>query len=253
MNKAKNKQRSVIMALVLMAIFAAGPSLFGQQTFGTTIYLDYTYYMSKSGPKTMAPPGTPSFKNNFFNFRRAYFTYENKINDNLKFRFRYDADSTANLTSVDVKTGSTKKDDKLRPFIKHVYLDYAGLLPNSSLKIGMTETLTFKIAEEKWGYRSVAKTLMDGYKDVTGKEIDATSADLGASFAHTVSKYFRYAAMISSGSHYSHVEGDKYKKLMAQVQILPMPGLTLAGYMDYEQQARRGISQGLYLQGRRIS
>ena len=237
MNKPSNRQRSVIMALAFMTLLPAGASLFGQQTFGTTIYLDYTCYMSKSGPKTMAPPDTPSFKNNFFNFRRAYFTYENKINDNLKFRFRYDADNTANLTSVDVKTGSTKKDDKLRPFIKHVYLDYAGLLPNSSLKVGMTETLTFKIAEEKWGYRSVAKTLTDGYKDVTGKEIDATSADVGVSFTHNVSKSFRYAAMVSSGSHYSHIEGDKYKKLMAQVQILPLPGLTFAGYVDYEQQA----------------
>ena len=38
--------------------------------------------------------------NNFFVFRRAYFTYENKINDNLKFRFRIDADNTANVTGV---------------------------------------------------------------------------------------------------------------------------------------------------------
>ena len=36
----------------------------------------------------------------------------------------------------------------------------------------MIETLTFKPAEERWGYRSVAKTLLDGYKDVTKKDID---------------------------------------------------------------------------------
>src|SRR4030042_243281 len=71
-------------------------------------------------------------------------------------------------TPIYLTKGSTKKDDKFRPFIKHLYLDYAGLLPNSSLKIGMTPTLTFESAEARWGYRSVAKTLVDGYKAITG-------------------------------------------------------------------------------------
>ncbi|MDH7511712.1 MAG: hypothetical protein QHH14_02055 [Clostridiales bacterium] len=202
-----------------------------QQAFTTTIYFDYAYYLSNDGPVTSAA------KDNFFAFRRAYFTYENKINDNLKFRFRYDADNTANITSVDFAKGSTKKDDKLRPFIKHLYFDYAGLIPNSSLKVGMTETLTFKPAEDRWGYRSVAKTLLDGYKDVTGVDIDATSADLGASLTGSLAKYVRYGLMVSNGSHYSHAENDKWKKLMAQVHLVPVAGLSLLGYVDYEKQS----------------
>ena len=39
------------------------------------------------------------------------------------------------------------------------------------LKIGMTETISFKVAEDRWGFRSVAKTLVDGYKDITGVDI----------------------------------------------------------------------------------
>ena len=35
------------------------------------------------------------------------------------------------------------------------------------LNVGMIETLTFKPAEERWGLRSVAKTLVDGYQDIT--------------------------------------------------------------------------------------
>src|SRR4030042_632969 len=120
------------------------------QTFGTTIYFDYTNFLSKSGPISS------NAKNSFFAFRRAYFTYENRINDNLRFRFRYDADSTANLTSVDLTKGSTKKDDKLRPFIKHLYLEYSNLLPNSTIKVGLAETIQFKFAEDRWGYRSCA-------------------------------------------------------------------------------------------------
>jgi hypothetical protein len=236
----KGDMRKLTLATVLLLAAAATGALAQTatpppQTFGTTIYFDWTQYLTKDGVRTTT--AGPGFKNNFFAFRRAYFTYENKIGDNLKFRFRYDADNTANLTSVDVKTGAAKKDDKLRPFIKHIYLDYAGLLPNSSLKIGVTETLTFKPAEERWGYRSVAKTLMDGYKDVTGVEIDATSADLGASLTGSFNKYLRYGVMVSNGSHYSHAENDKWKKLMAQATLVPLAGFSLVGYMDYEKQS----------------
>jgi len=218
----------ILLALGLVLLGAGMVS--AQQTFNTTIYFDYTNYLSNNGPVTSAP------KNSFFTFRRGYFTYENKINDNLKFRFRYDADNTANLTSVDVKTGSTKKDDKFRPFIKHLYLDYAGLLPNSSLKIGMTPTLTFEMAEARWGYRSVAKTLLDGYKDITGVEIDASSADIGASLTGSLAKYVRYGVMFYNGAGYSHPEGDKYKKIAGNIQLIPVAGLSVVGYLDYEKQ-----------------
>jgi hypothetical protein len=218
------------LGLVLGLLLSVSNLAQAQQTFNTTIYFDYTNYLSKGGPVTSAA------KNNFFAFRRAYFTYENKINDNLKFRFRYDADNTANLTSVDIKTGSTKKDDKLRPFIKHIYLEYSGLLPNSSLKIGMTETIQFKIAEDRWAYRSVAKTIMDGYKDITGVEVDAPSADLGASLTGSLAKYVRYGFMVSNGCGYSHAESDKFKKVAGQVHLIPLAGVSVVGYMDYEKQ-----------------
>ncbi len=214
-----------------------------QQTFNTTIYFDYTNYLSKDGPVTSAA------KNNFFAFRRAYFTYENKISDNLKFRFRYDADNTANLTWVDIKTGSTKKDDKLRPFIKHIYFDYAGLLSNSSLKIGMTPTLTFEMAEARWGYRSVAKTLVDGYKDITGVEIDASSADIGANLTGRLAKYVRYGVMFYNGAGYSHAESDKYKKIAGNIQLIPVAGLSVVGYMDYEKQDKDNSATTYKLDG----
>jgi len=219
-----------LTALGLLAVSNLG---FGQQTFGTTIYYDYTFNLTNNGYLT----GTDAAKalNNKFNFRRAYFTYENRWGD-LRFRFRYDADNTANLTSVDVRTGSTKKDDKLRPYMKHLYLQYDNLIPNASLKIGMADTITFKLAEDRWGYRSVAKTLLDGYKDVTGVEIDATSADLGASFSGAFAKEVRYQFQVTNGTHYSHAENDKHKKFMGQLQLVPAAGLNVVGYVDYEKQ-----------------
>jgi hypothetical protein len=226
------KNAAVRVPLIIGLVLLSAGMMSAQQTFNTTIYFDYTNYLSNNGPVTSAP------KNSFFAFRRAYFTYENKINDNLKFRFRYDADNTANLTSIDLVKGSTKTDDKLRPFIKHLYLDYAGLLPGSSLKIGMTPTLTFEMAEARWGYRSVAKTLLDGYKDVTGVDIDASSADIGASLTGGISKYVRYGAMFYNGAGYSHPEGDRFKKFAGNLQLIPVAGLSVVGYIDYEKQAK---------------
>ncbi len=232
--KSSAGPRTLAVGLLFAALSAAAAPVFSQQTFSTTVYFDWTRFVTNDGYRTSAD------KDNYFAFRRAYFTYENKINDRLKFRFRLDADNTANLTgvTVDPDTGgvTTKTDDKLRPFIKNIYLEYSNLIPNSAIRAGMIETLTFKAAEDHWGYRSVAKTMMDGYKDVTGVDLDASSADLGASLTGSASKYIRYGVMVSNGSGYSHAEGDKYKKIMAQAQFVPMAGLSLVGYVDYEKQ-----------------
>lgn len=217
-------------AVVLPAQTATPPP----QTFTTTIYYDYSFNMTNNGYLT----GTDAAKalNNKFNFRRAYFNYENKISDTLKFRFRYDADNTANVTSVDFVKSSTKKDDKLRPYVKHIYIEWSPDFLQSKFNIGMIETLAFKPSEDRWGYRSVAKTIVDGYKDITGVEIDATSADLGVTWKGTVSKEIRFALGVHNGSHYSHAETDKYKKISGYLQIVPVSGLSVVGYMDTEKQ-----------------
>jgi len=211
------------------------------QTFTTTIYLDYRYFLSNAGPTTLKPSSdATAYLNNQFVFRRAYFTYENKINDNLKFRFRIDADNTANVTGVTL-TGSPVsgvalgKDDKLRPFIKHLYLEYANfLVPKMVLNVGMIETLTFKPAEERWGLRSVAKTLVDGYQDITKASIAATSADIGATLKYSIAKRFRLAAGFYNGAHYSHAETDQYKEIELQAQFTPVAGFSVVAYMDSE-------------------
>jgi hypothetical protein len=224
----RNKILRVALALGFLILGQA--ALSAQQALTTTIYLDYTYFLTNKGPLTTPPPANPNFMNNFFTFRRAYFRYENRISNNLKFRLTYDADC---VKAVDA---SGKKDDKLRPFIKHLNFEWSNLVPNSSIKVGMTDTLTFKLAEDRWSYRSVAKTLTDGYKNVTGVEIDASSADLGASISGSISKQVRYGFMVANGAGYAHPEGDKYKKLAAQLQLIPLAGFSLVGYIDYEKQ-----------------
>ena len=101
----------------------------------------------------------------------------------------------------------------------------------------MIETMAFKLSEDRWGLRSVAKTFADGYKDITGESIDMTSADMGITWKGVVSKELRFGLGVHNGSHYSHVEGDKYKKFSGYVQIVPVNGISLVGYADMERQA----------------
>jgi hypothetical protein len=226
--------------LVLALLVLPSAALFAQQTFSTTIYLDYRYYLSSDGPTTLKPTtDTTAYLNNQFVFRRAYFNYENKISDNLKFRFRLDADNTANVTGVSL-TGdpvsgvSLSKDDKLRPFIKHLFLQWSNfLVKDLTLKVGMTETLTFNLEEARWGYRSVAKTLVDGYKDITGRDINASSADIGASLGAALGKYATVTAMVGNGRGYGHTENDQFKKFSGQLMLTPIKGFSVVGYLDY--------------------
>ncbi|NMC65562.1 MAG: hypothetical protein GYA53_05420 [Acidobacteria bacterium] len=201
-----------------------------QQKFSGTVFFDYTFYLSDKGPITTPPGDNPNFKNNFMQFRRVYFRYDNKINNNISFRLTLDGDT------VKATDAGSKPDDKFRPFLKHMYLQISEVIPDADLKVGMADTITFKLAEDRWGYRSVAKTLLDGYKDITGKEIDATSADLGVSLTGKIARPVRYGLMLTNGAGYSHPEGDKYKKLMGQLQLIPLPGLSVVGYVDYEKQ-----------------
>jgi hypothetical protein len=252
----KNGQK---LGLALLLVLGACSALMAQtatpppQTFSATVYLDYRYFLSNAGPITLKPTDpTAAYLNNQFVFRRAYFTYENKVNDNLKFRFRLDADNTANVTGVALTgtpvSGTTlTKDDKLRPYMKHLYFEWSNfLIPNQTLTVGMEETLTFKLAEDRWNYRSVAKTLTDGYKDITGEEIDATSADIGASLKGTIIKQLRYGIQLVNGGGYTHLESDKYKKLEGYLHIVPVAGLSFFGYMDSEPQQPKTVGATVY-------
>ena len=230
----------MVTLMSLMAQTTAAPP---PQTFSATVYLDYRYFLSNAGPITLKPSDpTAAYLNNQFVFRRAYFTYENKVNDNLKFRFRLDADNTVNVTGVAL-TGSPvsgvtlSKDDKLRPYMKHLYFEWSNfVIPNQTLTVGMEETLTFKLAEDRWGYRSVAKTLVDGYKDVTGVDIRASSADIGVSLKGSIVKQLRYGIQVVNGGGYTHLETDRYKKFEGYLHIVPVPGFSVFGYAEYEPQ-----------------
>jgi hypothetical protein len=221
MHKVLKKAVDLALGLLMLPMVTV-MSLHAQQTFNTTIYLDYRYYLTTEGPVTLKPASdTTAYLSNQFVFRRAYFTYENKINDNLKFRFRLDADNTANVTGVSL-TGSPvsgvslSKDDKLRPFIKHLYLQYDNfLVPMMTLNVGMIETLTFKYKEIQLQAQitPIAGINIFGYMDTERKlpvaALPAETKPKGQTYK--VDAYFEMVKNLVLGGEWFTYQNDLYQ------------------------------------------
>ncbi|MBM3293743.1 MAG: hypothetical protein FJY82_04375 [Candidatus Aminicenantes bacterium] len=220
-------------AVLFLAVAAVGSAQLNttEQTLNTTVYFDYAHYLNNDGYLTSAKA-----KSSAFAFRRAYLTYERKLSDYLRFRFRYDADNAANITSINFANGTTSSDAKLRPYVKHICLQWNQDWLQSQVNIGMIETMSFKLTEDRWGYRSVAKTFADGYSDLTGQSIDQTSADLGVSWKGTLAKELRFGLGVFSGNGYTRPENDQYKKFAGYLQLVPLSGVSLFTYADIETQ-----------------
>jgi len=226
-------KRTSIATAIFLAAAAVGSAQLNttEQTLNTTVYFDYAHFLSNDGYLT-----SKTAKSSAFAFRRAYLTYERKLSDYLRFRFRYDADNTANITSINFANATTSSDAKLRPYVKHIYIQWNQDWLQSQVNIGMIETMSFKLTEDRWGYRSVAKTFADGYGDITGQSIDQTSADLGVSWKGTIAKELRFGVGMFSGNGYSRTENDQYKKFAGYLQLVPLSGVSLFTYADIETQ-----------------
>ncbi|MBN1996865.1 hypothetical protein JW935_04875 [candidate division KSB1 bacterium] len=153
---------------------------------------------------------------NAFEFRRLYFTFENNLSADIKIRFRLEA-----------KHEEYGQKSALNPFVKHAFLEWSNLIPAHKLYLGIAETNAFKNAESIWGYRSIEKTIMDLNKI-------SSSADMGIGLKGDLGKYLHHWLTIMNGTGYSSPEADRYKRFGYALWVTPVKGLTIEGYVDYE-------------------
>ena len=116
---------------------------------------------------------------NGFWFRRIYFTYDNKLSDSVKMRFRLETASPAQWSTSSL----------LVPFVKDAYLSFK--LGQSSLIGGIMSPPSFAQIEDIWGYRTLEKTPLDLYRWTS-------SRDFGISFKG--GQNFIYHFMFANGS-----------------------------------------------------
>ncbi len=172
---------------------------------------DYIYEFSNPDSATEA------LKRNGFQLRRVYFTYDRDLSARFSVRFR-----------LEMNSPNFGRNDQIVPYIKHAYLRWNNLIPNSKLYFGMSSTPTFTISEEVWGYRAIEKTIMD-YRGV------APSADLGFALEGKFSEsgVLNYTIMAANGTG-TRGETDKNKRAYINVPIKVQNAYFIVPYFDYE-------------------
>jgi hypothetical protein len=204
----KSKSALFIMAFLFMGISA----LFAQEgKISGYMFGDYLYEFSHPDSATDA------LNRNGFQFRRIYFTYDRDLSEKFAVRFRLEMNSPA-----------FGRNDQLVPYVKHAYLSWKNLIPESKLYFGQVGTPTFTLSEEVWGYRAVEKTIMD-FRGM------APSSDLGIALQGKFGKseVLNYTIMAANGSG-TRGETDKTKRVYVNVPIKIQKAYYLVPYFDYE-------------------
>ena len=174
---------------------------------------DYYYVVSADDGETKMPE-----KQNAFQFRRVYFTYDKDINDTFSIRYRLEA-KDAGFADTDKK--------KMVPFTKIAQLKWKKGLAGCDVLLGLTGTPTWTISEKVWGYRSIEKTILDLNKI-------GSSADIGVGLKGKSGK-LGYRLMLGNGPG-QKPENDNGKKIYAQAAFQVSEALQLEGYADFNMQ-----------------
>lgn len=195
----KNYYRFVLVTLSLM-FFGTVSGQTG--SFSGLIFYDYTASSASS-----AIDG--------FGLSRAYFTYENKISDAIKYKFQTDVD----YTNVPMNL-----------YLKNAYVDWSTKF--GKLTFGLQGMNTFSVQEKTWGLRYIEKSPMDLYKW-------ASSADMGVGYSHTFLEKLHLSVLLVNGAGYKSAETDSYKKESIQVFIGEQAlaghsGSNVGGILTYE-------------------
>ena len=125
-------------------------------------------------------PSSPHKRNAFPVFAVCNFTYQKDIATDFAVRFRLEA-----------KDAGFAQGAKMEPFLKHGYLQWKQGLGDADIYLGLSGTPTWAVAEKVWGYRSIAKTVLDWNKI-------GSSADLGAALKGTAGQ-LNYHLMVGNG------------------------------------------------------
>ena len=169
---------------------------------------DYYYVLAADEADAKQP-----HKRNAFRFRRVYFTYQKDIATDFAVRFRLEA-----------KDAGFAQGAKMEPFLKHGYLQWKQGLGDADIYLGLSGTPTWAVAEKVWGYRSIAKTVLDWNKI-------GSSADLGAALKGTAGQ-LNYHLMIGNGPG-QKPEDDHGKKFYGSLSFKAADRLVLEGYADF--------------------
>jgi hypothetical protein len=208
--------KKLSMFLVFALAIALLPSI-AQSAGEIKGYMFAEYYSVLSHHTGSIDDGGIEGRHGFW-FRRIYFTYNNKLTDNIKMRLRLEFNSPG-----DFKSGS-----KMTPVVKDAYL--SAKIGGQDLMAGIISTPTWNNIEKIWGYRSIEKTPLDLMKMGSSRDFG-----VGLKGNLTNGKTVSYVLMFGNGAS-NKGETDQGKKFYGLVGFEPANGFYLEAYADYETQ-----------------
>lgn len=152
-----------------------------------------------------------------FTLDRSYLGYQYTLKNGLEFK-----------AVMDVGQSDDVNDYERIAYIKHAQVTWRhkGL----TLCGGLISTTQFKTQESFWGLRYVMKSFQDEYKF-------GSSADMGISAAYKFTPWLSADVIIANGEGYKKLQVNDGLQYGAGVTLTPLEGLTLRGYVSYNEAA----------------
>ncbi len=150
-----------------------------------------------------------------FGLSRVYFTYQNKISDNLRYKFQTDVDYANRPINV---------------YLKIAQMDWVS--PIGKFSFGLQGMNVFSVQEKTWGLRYIEKAPLDLYKW-------AGSADMGIGYSNAIRQSLYFSVKVVNGAGYKSAETDSYKEQAFQLvygerNLASKNGYNVGGIITYE-------------------
>jgi len=205
---------SLILLLSADLIFSQKEESEG--TFSGHMFGDYFYNINRDTAISSIPNSASSGKKdlNGFQIRKIYFTYDADISKKFASRFRLDAEPETKLSN-----------GKMGVALKDAYLKWNNVFPGSDFYFGLQPTPAFYTIVDFWGYRLLEEALLDLRKIVS-------SRDIAVSLKGKLDEkgVFNYWVQLGNGT--DKAEFDKYKRIYAQLHLIPSESLKIIIYGD---------------------
>ncbi len=146
-----------------------------------------------------------------FDVTRVYLGYEHSFSEEFSGTVIFDV--------ADPGVGKLQ----MTAFVKNAFLNYKR--ENLSIDFGVIPTTQFKVQENFWGYRYLAKVFQDEYGF-------ASSADLGASVSYKFGEMLSADLAVTNGEGYKKLQSDSILKTAVGITFTPVKALTIRGMAD---------------------
>ncbi|MCW0484818.1 porin [Gaoshiqia sediminis] len=147
-----------------------------------------------------------------FELTRLYLGYDYKFSKNFS--------AKATIDIGDPGVGGLQ----MTAYVKNAFATYK--LDKLSVNFGLISTTQFKVQEDAWGYRYLAKSFQDEYKF-------NASADLGISVAYKFSDFVSADVIVANGEGYKKLQADSVVRTGFGVTVSPVEKLTGRVYYDF--------------------